>query len=644
MREALTACFILKGIPEPLNVGRVGDTGSHAFFIYQYAKDGSPSAYDKPMLRTTSVLRKVFILTPLIIGGLFAYAQDLQLEVKSFTLEENSLTAKNEPVYDNNQQKCALVIISGMGDESLSFNFGNSFNKVEEKSINGERVYLMWIPEGVVKVSISSKASPKKFESIDYFFNPRVKKAETYLMTVELSKLASAIGKQYLEFFIEPANAYVEVDGEPWTVNEGIAYKQLPKGTYSYRIQAKDYHAESGVVDFKDLSSKKTIDIKLKPNYGWLNIVSPVQGVTTFIDDELITGSLNHIKLASGIHSVRATKEMYLPFNQTIEIKDGEELPLSIELNPNFSQVRLSAPNNADIYLDDKFMGQGSWNGNLSAGSYKVEVKKDGYRTNTEIINILKIGENYDFKFKELEPIYGSANIESNPPRAAVTIDGKDYGKTPLFIPQLLIGIHNISVTLNGYQTKNETITIRESQQSDMTISLSKESPKPTNPIVTAPTTPTPPKQNNGNNRQKTGKKRYGCINSEDVLKVMPQYVALQQQISQMTEKYEQEYAKMSNDLKKRFDRYSKLKNPTAKERDEISNMQSRLDSFKKTAEEDIKQFQDNEKAKLQDILMRAINQVAAAEDLEIVMPVGLPLYIGNDVIDITKQVQNKLK
>ena len=32
LREALTARFIAKGIPEPLYVRRVEDTGSHAFF------------------------------------------------------------------------------------------------------------------------------------------------------------------------------------------------------------------------------------------------------------------------------------------------------------------------------------------------------------------------------------------------------------------------------------------------------------------------------------------------------------------------------------------------------------------------------------------------------------------------------------
>ena len=44
MREALTARFILKGIPEPLNVGRVGDTDSHAFCVYINANEEMTAA------------------------------------------------------------------------------------------------------------------------------------------------------------------------------------------------------------------------------------------------------------------------------------------------------------------------------------------------------------------------------------------------------------------------------------------------------------------------------------------------------------------------------------------------------------------------------------------------------------------------
>ena len=39
LREALTARFILKGIPEPLNVGRAGDTDSHALFFFTLIAD-----------------------------------------------------------------------------------------------------------------------------------------------------------------------------------------------------------------------------------------------------------------------------------------------------------------------------------------------------------------------------------------------------------------------------------------------------------------------------------------------------------------------------------------------------------------------------------------------------------------------------
>lgn len=84
-------------------------------------------------MRHATALIRITYFAFLIVIRISAYAQDYKLEVESFALEENSLTAIYEPVYDNNNQKCALVIITGMGNEKLRFNAGNSFIKVEEK-------------------------------------------------------------------------------------------------------------------------------------------------------------------------------------------------------------------------------------------------------------------------------------------------------------------------------------------------------------------------------------------------------------------------------------------------------------------------------------------------------------------------------
>ena len=397
-------------------------------------------------------------------------AYNLLLQVESFALEENALTAKNEPVYDRDNKKCALVIVKGVENENLRFETGG-FCKVEEKRVDGERAYLLWVSEGTVRVKISSDS--KSFEPIEYYFNPRVKKAETYLMNLRLETLKTSLGKQYLEFIIEPKNASLEVNNELWPLSGGIAYRQLPKGKYQYQIKAKDYHTESGIIDFSDLSAKKSIPINLKPNFGWLSISSEYPNITLYIDDELYNGSYNQIKLSSGVHSIKAAKEQYQTFSQTIQIEDNESKQLYIELKPNFSTVSITVDGGGEIYLDDKLIGKNSWTGNLVPGNYKLDLKKLNYNSFSETISIKEIGKNLNFDYKELRPILGSVSVESAPTRAKVKIDGKDYGTTPLIIPEIIIGGHRIMLKLEDYNSISEVFDVKEGEETNLKYKLS---------------------------------------------------------------------------------------------------------------------------------------------------------------------------
>lgn len=417
-----------------------------------------------------------------LVVSLNAYAYENMLEVASFAIEENSLTAKNTPVFDNNNQKCALIIIKGMGDENLRFNVGNSFLKVEEKIADGEKSYLLWIPEGVVKVTISSDS--KSFEPTEYYFKPRVRRAETYLMNLQIERLKAHISKQFLEFIIEPKNASIEVNDELWKVSNGIAYRQLPKGVYRYQVKAKDYHTETGLVELKDLTSKQTIPISLKPKFGWLTLISTLSDITFFIDDEPYYGSLNRIKLGSGSHTLKAAKELYQTFSQEVVIEDSNETSISIDLKPNYSNVTLSVKNGGDIFIDDKHVGKDIWTGKLSIGSYKVEFKKDNHTSMVETFTVTKTDEQLKFEYPALRPIFGTISIESIPSHATIKIDDVDYGTTPLFVPELLIGSHNLTLTLDGFKPISSTIIVQEANETKVNYTFEDQH---INPIKSTP-------------------------------------------------------------------------------------------------------------------------------------------------------------
>lgn len=587
------------------------------------------------------------VLTLFSLVSLVSYSQDYNLEVSSFSLEENSLTAKNEPVRDTNNQKCALVIISGFGNENLRFNVGNTFSKVDEKKNDrGERVYLLWIPEGTVKVVISSDS--KSFSPVEYFFNPRVKKAETYLMEVKLSVAKSLAGKQYLQFLINPINAYLEVNDEPWDVKNGIAYRQLPRGIYNYRVQAKDYHPEVGTVDFSDLSVKKEVSITLKPNFGWLTITPPsgLDGLTVIIDNEISSYGLNRIKLSSGEHSLKVTRESYLPFTQTINIEDDKEINITPTLTANFSTVTITAQGGSSIYIDDKLVGTNSWSGPLSVGSYSIDIKKDNHKSANKTISIPKIGETYTFEFKELVPMLGSASVETNPPSALVKIDDKEYGKTPVFIPELIIGNHSVNVTLKDYKSYSGSFTVEEGKQIDLSYNLEKG--------VDVPTATVPKQQSGQNSSQNnrpstapvrpnthTGKKKYAIMDMDNIIQSMSAYVALQRQIAQRQQQAETTLTQLQEKFGRAYDAYQKKS--STKNSDAVITASNEINSFREQYKKEIEKFQNDELAKLQKKVYEAANAVGRENGYEVIFPTGIALYTGPDVIDATELVKRKV-
>ncbi len=577
-----------------------------------------------------SNIHKSLVFAILILVSLCANAQENILEVTSFSLEENSLTAKNAPVRDSNNQKCALVIISGFGDEHLRFNVGNTFSKVEEKKDDqGEPVYLLWIPEGTVKVTISSDS--KNFTAVDYFFNPRVKRAETYIMNLKLSMAKTLASKQYLEFNIEPVNAYLEVNDELWEVRNGIAYKQVPKGLYQYRILATDYHTEVGSVDFSDLSKKKTVQITLKPNFGWLTIIPPngLSDLIVFIDNEISTG-LNRIKLSSGQHTLRVACEKYLPYNQTINISDEQELTITPELTANFSTVNIETQGGTSIYIDDKLVGTDYWSGSLSVGSYSIEIRKDYHKTKSETISIPKIGEIYSFRYTELTPILGSISVETNPPGAVIKIDGKDVGKAPIFIPELIIGNHSINATLKNHKSFSGTFSVEEGKQIDLsyTLETGTDAPIPPTPSVR-------PVQN------KTGKKKYAVMDSEKICQSMPEYATLQQQLAQRQNQAEITHAQLQGKVNRAMDAYKK--NPNSRNIDAVTAADNELSTFKDESQKKIQKYKQDEMSKIQKKIMVTANIVGRENGFELIFPIDRLLYVGTDVQDVTELIKKKI-
>src|SRR5262249_36680954 len=121
-----------------------------------------------------------------------------------------------------------------------------------------------------------------------------------------------------------------------------------------------------------------------------------------------------------------------------------------------------SAPSGAQIQIDGR--GEANWKtpftaSALVAGPHNVTFKKQGYATETRIVDVAS-GKKA-FVNAQLRPTTGRLAISSEPEGAVIVLDGKDTGKiTPV---QLTIeqGQHTLALRKDGYRELATSVNLR---------------------------------------------------------------------------------------------------------------------------------------------------------------------------------------
>ena len=229
-------------------------------------------------------MKKLFLLLFSILFFTILSAQNIVVE--SFTHLETDLTANLDgtTVYDQNGEKCALIKVRS-NPPTKDFIFDLGVLGVVETRYDGPDIWL-YVPYGVNKITIKH---PQLGVLENYDLGVSLKKATTYMLSLRVGRVQTIIEeqitKQYLQFNITPADAFLEVNGEAWTLQDGSAAELLDYGRYEYRISAKDYHEEVGVINLG--SEKKTLNVDLRRAYGWIEVKGSgdLVGAKVYVDN-----------------------------------------------------------------------------------------------------------------------------------------------------------------------------------------------------------------------------------------------------------------------------------------------------------------------------------------------------------------------
>lgn len=394
-------------------------------------------------------------------------------------LDPNGLTAINDKVYDANDDVCAAVIIYNPHDEGFRFDGATKTSYVKDPA-TGDYYYKVYISPGTRRITIRHKDSTLGAAQLQFPYP--VKSTETWEAWLQPIYRNKAVGgKQYLTIAVEPPTASVEVrpagqsTGDMWTVTGGRATREVDPGTYYVTVSAAEYHTDYATINFSGVDPH-TEPIALKPAFGYLSIAggADLEGAGIFVDNRNVgTGNVKNVRIASGKHTLKVSKELYQSYEQQFNIEDGKSVTLTPQLTPNFATTTVKcADPQAEIYRDGKLLGTGTWRGPLQKGNYLFEVRRANHRPIQKQITVTSITTPVDINLGAPTPITGSLSVESTPAGATIAIDGNEVGTTPRNVHNLLIGNHTVKLTMPGYKSSEQTITVREGETARVNVRL----------------------------------------------------------------------------------------------------------------------------------------------------------------------------
>ena len=427
-------------------------------------------------------MRNYILILVFLSASLAMRAQDYKIESFVSTTE---MAARENIKQDHKDRQCAVLRIATQKitpEQREGFYFGCDYgSSVVDRQIKGGEIWL-WVSPGIKTLKIYHDELGN-IELHTGVYGITVQSLFTYKIVIKGTMEINPNGKpkvtqQFLVFKVEPNDAMVTVNGEPWPVVDGVAQKRVNFGQYEYRIEAQDYHSVDSVVNVSN--TKVVVEKSLRPAFGYLKIegdLAILRKASIHIDNANGSDALYAPKkLSSGTHRLLVAHSKYKVYDQYVTISDGVTNVVKVDLNANYATVTLTVDADAEIWVDGEKKDVRTWTGDLEVGSHTFECRMANH---TPTLMQATITENMAGQTIPLDaptPLMGML-VMSTIPVANIFIDNKSAGETPIQT-NLTVGKHILRMEKKGYQPLEKTIFIEENKTLVMEENL-KEIPKP---------------------------------------------------------------------------------------------------------------------------------------------------------------------
>jgi TonB family protein len=392
------------------------------------------------------------------------------ISVKSFRALPNDMDARqNYPEKDLNGDLCAIIKIATL-EKGFSFDIGSlGITKTEQK--DGE--IWIWIPRGAKRITITHKAFlPLR----DYFFTESIQEGVCYELILVSGKVVTTVVEeeiptQWLLINTNPPGADVYINDQ--AAGKTPYQNELAVGKYTWRVQKELYLNDAGVVELIAGTQKQKIDIKLKANYGTLNIsTDPEVNAEVFMNGMSTnkTTPCQIEKVPSGEKSIKATKNLYQISDQVITVSPESNLQVVLISKPTFGTVSVNSTPESGAAVSFDGISTGKTTPctieKVPAGEHSITVSYEMYETTNQRFTLVA-GETKPLGIN-MNPTFAGITL-STEPTADIYING-EFKANAKWQGRLNPGIYTFEAKLDKHQSAIEKQTVTIGQPLNLTL------------------------------------------------------------------------------------------------------------------------------------------------------------------------------
>lgn len=230
------------------------------------------------------------------------------------------------------------------------------------------------------------------------------------------------------------------------------------------------------------------------PRTGSLAIFADLRNAPVFIDGtQRCTTPCTLSDVVEGPHliEIRPSDAGANPFTQQVVVVAGQMATVDahIQVAPQTGSLRvLSTAPGAMITVDGEPVGAApATRDGLQPGDHIVEVTAAGYNRSQQTVSITAGQQRViSVELSAVAASSGSVRVIGGPRGAVVTVDGEPIGELPALREGVPAGDHIVEVSMAGYVTSTQTVTITAGQQRVVSVQLAEAPREPGRIIVRA--------------------------------------------------------------------------------------------------------------------------------------------------------------